>query len=328
VLGGGAPNLTYMAGALAALDDRGVRFDVVSTSGAGMLIGLLYAAPRGVSRREALENTKNVGVHDAIYDLFPVNYKIFHKAGPWAELYTRMWQPYLFPKSGMGDAQRFLNDWAAFWCATFCPPGPMTQSLGMCQPAPWIEAFVDFEKVKAFDGAFYINAYNITDGKMEMFDKAQIDAAHFRAALAMPLIYAPYRLGGKDYIEGSVIDCLNYKGLLVDQDLKLDAIVVFDVLGREKLLSRPRNLYDAWVRSIVAPLVEVARNDTEIFELKHKDKYQLELLKVPFEIPDDQWPYVLDWSYSNAETLFDAGYACASRFFDEHKAVLAPKKGN
>ena len=34
VLGGGAPNLTLMAGAVAALDDAGVEFDIVSTSGA------------------------------------------------------------------------------------------------------------------------------------------------------------------------------------------------------------------------------------------------------------------------------------------------------
>jgi predicted acylesterase/phospholipase RssA len=50
VLGGGAPNLTLMAGAVAGLDDAGVEFDVVSTSGAGMLIGLLYAAPKGRDR--------------------------------------------------------------------------------------------------------------------------------------------------------------------------------------------------------------------------------------------------------------------------------------
>ena len=37
VLGGGAPNLTLMAAAVAALDDAGVEFDVVSTSGAGQL---------------------------------------------------------------------------------------------------------------------------------------------------------------------------------------------------------------------------------------------------------------------------------------------------
>jgi predicted acylesterase/phospholipase RssA len=39
VLGGGAPNLTPMAGAVAALDDAGVEFDIVSTSG-GPLLGV------------------------------------------------------------------------------------------------------------------------------------------------------------------------------------------------------------------------------------------------------------------------------------------------
>lgn len=55
VLGGGAPNLTLMAGAVTALDDAGVEFDIVSTSGAGMLIGLLYAAPKGGDRAAALK---------------------------------------------------------------------------------------------------------------------------------------------------------------------------------------------------------------------------------------------------------------------------------
>jgi predicted acylesterase/phospholipase RssA len=98
VLGGGAPNLTLMAGAVAALDDAGVEFDVVSTSGAGMLIGLLYAAPtrRGGDikrdRAAALKNTVNMGVHDAIYRFFPVNFKVFHKPGTLAQAYTKFWQ--------------------------------------------------------------------------------------------------------------------------------------------------------------------------------------------------------------------------------------------
>ncbi|MGB8108785.1 MAG: patatin-like phospholipase family protein, partial [Pseudolabrys sp.] len=92
VLGGGAPNLTLMAGAVAALDDAGVKFDVVSTSGAGMLIGLLYAAPKGRDRAAALQNTVNMGVHDAIYRFFPVNFKVFHKPGTLAQAYTKFWQ--------------------------------------------------------------------------------------------------------------------------------------------------------------------------------------------------------------------------------------------
>src|ERR1700751_1363820 len=92
VLGGGAPNLTLMAGAVAALDDAGMKFDVVSTCGAGALVGLLYAAPKGGDRAAALRNTVDLGVHDLIYDVFPVNFKMFHKPGTLAEAYTRFWQ--------------------------------------------------------------------------------------------------------------------------------------------------------------------------------------------------------------------------------------------
>ena len=59
------------------IEGERVEFDVISTAGAGMLIGLLYAAPKGMSPRQALENTKEMGVHDTIYDLFPVNFKVF-----------------------------------------------------------------------------------------------------------------------------------------------------------------------------------------------------------------------------------------------------------
>ncbi|XLM23236.1 hypothetical protein MKD33_18300, partial [Chromobacterium piscinae] len=34
-----------MAGALVALAEAGVEFDIVSASGAGAIVGLLYAAP-------------------------------------------------------------------------------------------------------------------------------------------------------------------------------------------------------------------------------------------------------------------------------------------
>ena len=87
LLGGGAPTLTLESGALAALADNKVHFDVISTAGAGMLIGLLYAAPRGMSPRQALEQTKEMGVHDSIYDHFPVNFKVFHKPGSAAQAY-------------------------------------------------------------------------------------------------------------------------------------------------------------------------------------------------------------------------------------------------
>jgi NTE family protein len=57
VLGGGAPDLTLMSGALSTLVEKKIKFDVISTAGAGTFIGLLFAAPKGVSPLQALKNT-------------------------------------------------------------------------------------------------------------------------------------------------------------------------------------------------------------------------------------------------------------------------------
>ena len=74
VLGGGAPNLPLMTGALLALDEAGIDFKVITTTGAGMVVGLLYAAPRKQDsslswkkpRRAALRATRDWGIDDAI----------------------------------------------------------------------------------------------------------------------------------------------------------------------------------------------------------------------------------------------------------------------
>jgi len=103
LLGGGAPTLTLQSGALAALHEHGVKFDVVSTAGAGMLIGLLYAAPRGRSPAEALAQTKEMGVHDGIYEHFPINFKVFQKPGTLAEGYRRWLQS--LPRMAPGPSE-------------------------------------------------------------------------------------------------------------------------------------------------------------------------------------------------------------------------------
>ena len=370
VLGGGAPNLTLMAGAVAALDDAGVKFDVVSTSGAGMLIGLLYAAPKGRDRAAALQNTVNMGVHDAIYRFFPVNFKVFHKPGTLAQAYTKFWQiaadnrkaiegpagdfrdqwlkmlsasplfapwaeawkqflgKFSSPDNKSGDAQRFFDDWAALMLATFCPTDLSAASQGMCQPAPFVEQAVDFSKLKEFEGDFYMSAYCIELGKMEIFEKKEITIEQFQAALAFPLIYAPFKMNGMTYLEGAAKDTLNFKGLLEKRKRKghpvIDTIVVLDVLGMKELIAEPRGLYDAWVKSIIVPLTAIAEDDIKLFEQLHlENKVNLKkyfrgkkpkVVKIDFQkqISHNNWPNVLDWSYSNLSALYEAGYRAGS----------------
>ena len=129
VLSGGAPVLTFMAGALVALDERNVKFDVISASGAGMLVGLLYAAPAGGpgKRREALKNTISMGVADEIYDRFPVNFKVFHKPGLLADVYRQWLRSFTPLRFADPRVQRYVTDW---WTLAFAALSPSNPRLG------------------------------------------------------------------------------------------------------------------------------------------------------------------------------------------------------
>ena len=116
---------------------------------------------------------------------------------------------------------------------------------------------------------FYLNAYNITDHQID--DLPNNDIRRLRAALiAFPFIYGPYRLNGKLYYEGAVVDCLNFKDLVDGTPARgLETVVVLDVLGSDRLIREPRNIYDSWMLSMMIPLVEDAEDDLELFALKH-----------------------------------------------------------
>lgn len=340
LIGGGAPNSTLMAGALVAFLDRGVEFDVISTSGAGALMGLLYTAPQGGDPRAALSRWANIGVSDAIYNWFPVNYKVFMKPGTAADFYRQMLMSNPFTRPFFDtfapDAINGLwGDWVRLWLATLSPTDLNPSSMGLCAHLPFAEQAIDFAAIPKIKPEFFINAYNMTREKMTIWGKDQITPEHLRAAFSFPYIYPPTRLNGEDYIEGAVIDTINFKALVSDDEQKpgicrdLETLVVFDILGLDKLIRKPRSLYDAWVDSIITPLVEVSKDDIRLFELQHNidpstGKPKRNLLKVDLAggIPADHWPKVLDWSDSNLKLLFDVGYRAGIAFCDEHAELL------
>ncbi|HEX7646649.1 MAG TPA: patatin-like phospholipase family protein [Noviherbaspirillum sp.] len=343
LIGGGAPNSSLMAGALVAFIDRGIEFDVISTSGAGALMGLLYTAPQGGDPRAALSRWADIGVADAIYDWFPVNYKVFMKPGVAADMYRQMLaaSPFtrpFFDAFAPGAMNGLWADWVRLFFATMSPTDLTPQSLGLCAHLPFAEQAIDFAKVPGIKPEFYINAYNMTQEQMTIWGKDQITPEHLRAAFSFPFIYPPTRIGSDDYIEGAAIDTINFKALVSDDEDEpgicrdLDTLVVFDILGIDKLIRKPRSLYDAWVDSIITPLVQLSKDDIRLFELQHNidpktGKPKRKLLKVDLAggIPEAHWPKVLDWSSSNLKLLFDVGYQAGIAFCDEHAALLGAK---
>lgn len=327
ILSGGAPNATLMSGALVAFIERKLNFDVVSAAGAGALIGLLYLAPKDATAKEALQRSVEMGIADPIYRRFPVNYKVFNKPGVAADAFRTLTAPWFEQLKAFTDATgdprgKLFSDWLGLLGASACPSNLDADSLGLCAHPPFLDHLIDFSRLPALREAFYINAWNISRGKMAIWGKDVISDQHCKAALAFPFLYPPYALDGDLYYEGAIRDCLNYQALLeAEPDVK--TIVIFDVLGLDTLIRPPRDLYDAWVQSIIAPLVAVAKDDTAIFELKYNQgPNKRRLLKVEFKIDEDRLPNVLDWSRSNLEYLFEVGHRAGHAFCDQHAVLL------
>lgn len=372
VIGAGAPHSPLMAGALCALLEAGKKFEAVSTSGAGALVGLLYAAPAGGSPTAALRRIVNLGVSEHIYGFFPVGYKAFYKAGPWTRVFRQwaqmchlpespiyapvpppgnpgpapmpypgagwppflswlaafwpwLWPPYMgspgpgHPPLTSEDWRRFYNDWVDFWFAILTPTTLSYASTGLCDPLPFLEEMVDFDALKTFHGQFSVNAYNLNRHKLQPFDKDKITAQHIRAALAMPFIYPPVEVDGEMYYEGADREPLPVEDKDVEANVVarmkgVDKILILDVLSQlECVLMRvPQNIWDAYVISVIAPIVSLATKARPAFETaikKHVPAVTLE-----FKIPADVAPHILEWRHGNLARLWDIGYEAGRQF--------------
>jgi NTE family protein len=375
VLGGGAPNLTLMSGALLALHERGFTFDVISMSGAGAVVGLCYLAPKGLSPVEALRNTINFGVSDAIYSLLPLNYKVFFKSGPLAEAFRNCWRKLPAVQDaenqyGMSPAEKFEADLLLLAGSMMTPSDLNFFDQGICAHVPFIEDIVDFERLRQLGSPRrFLNAYRIDTQEVVEFEGPEIDVRHFRAAFSFPFLYAPYEIDGGIYYEGAEFTGLNLIRLAVDPrylnipyvDKKKrgpDAyrFVIFDALGTD-VIHPARNLMDAYGQSIIFSSVGNAEKEISIFEewvrtgdrgFIPPDEWELkadfdfhegrlgaapgECKVVPnvetyildFPIPSEQKPYILDWSRSNLERLFDIGYESGRIFLEENPDILLP----
>lgn len=330
ILNGGTPNLALMSGVLCAFEEKGVTFDVISTSGTGAVVGLVWMAPKNADPSEALRNLTNMGVYDTISRMFPVDYSVFEKPGIWAEFHRFFmrsipWVGKIADGSVQNDMERLFADWVLLLFSMFTPTGLTPLGKGLFAHPPFASRIVNFEKIRDAAPEFYINAYNITDRKMETFSKHEIGIDHFYASMSFPFLYPPHRINEKYYFEGAAKDCLNYKPLL-ERHPEIDTIVVLEPGGVDKWMRIPRNLYDAWVLSIIIPLAAVAGDDTKIFELKYNTDGQgkpiRKLLKVPFNLSDERLAHIMDWSYGNLHRLFDIGFESGLAFCDKHADEL------
>jgi hypothetical protein len=248
------------------------------------------------------------------------------------------------------EQRRVYNDMVDLYFAAITPTTLNYRSKGLAAPLPFLEDVVDFDNLAANltkrNAHIWVNAYNMTkeanthtkfhrrtkgcvqcqqplDPKdpMEMFKDRELTPQHIRAAFSMPFIYPPTVINGNSYSEGADQEPINFRILRENPgNYAGQKVVILDALGalEDSMVRPPRDLWDAYVISIMTPVVGLAKMSYEDFKQECGSEIDHEYIK--WRVPEDAKPYVMDWSYSNLSTLFKVGYQEGTEFVDKHWA--------
>lgn len=339
IVSGGAPTLHLAAGALCGFQEQGLSFQTVAAAGAGALPGLLYLAP---ARRLdnptadpsiALRGVVNMNIHDAIYDLIPNNFKVFFKYGPFSEPFYRLSQfikrVVPVPDRYGPDYQRLVHDWIDFVTSAVAPTTLTYRSPSVLTRVQVINELVDWDALRTSRRDFFLNTFNMETQRLQPFTKLTLTAEAFYAALAMPWLYPPTRAttDGPLYTEGASHDPSGIETMLEDGKPTdaftrpmggLDAVLVLDTVPPD-LWTDPESLYEALELAIMDPIVTLTENVAALYSLQemvfNESSPQMpKLYRLPFKFPPWEGGKLLEWRYSTARTLWDAGYDAAVKF--------------
>lgn len=245
--------------------------------------------------------------------------------------------------------KRVYNDLIELCFSAMTPSTLNFKSRGLAAPLPFLEEIVSFDDLRKLSKTtnlhLCVNAYNMTEDArlgplvgrgranrnplvMEIFDQTKIDGDHIRAAFSMPFIYPPARIkdGNDYYSEGADHQPINFHDLATRKVPGPIQAALLDVLGdlEDLLVRTPRDLWDAYVISIMTPVVALALEDVDDFEKEEKTgaKHGVKLVHADWQIPAEFKAYVMDWSYSNLQKLFETGREAGARFVTNNRGGL------
>jgi len=334
VLSGVAPAMTLMSGAMLEFAERNIEFQTISTSGVGALVGLLYVAPGRGTPKEALETLPDLFLSDLMSKVLPINFKVFHKKGPFAEPMQRFGQALprwtVDPRERAGG-KRLYNDLVDLWVTAMTPSTLKGQSKGLMTPLPLVDDLVDFDKLKAFEGEFYLNAFNAATRRLKIFTKDELDAKEYAAGQAMGFLYPPQQFGKDVYTTGATYDPTGLQAIWMHPSkcTRPDVIICLDSM-RYAYWREPKNIYDAFQLMLLNPVVTLQRNlyamyaATEFLYNTHRKEHEErtgtvrapmpKLYRIPLEevVRKAEYADLLDWSHGSALKFESAGRRAAA----------------
>jgi predicted acylesterase/phospholipase RssA len=327
LVSGGAPNLHLAAGALCAFHEEGVSFDVIGTAGAGALPALLYTVPKNGDAEASLKSTVYINVHDLIYSVIPDNFKLFFKRGPWTEAFWRLGRklPHftLTPDDrNRSYRRRLLNDSLDLMTAALTPTTLWYGSPSVCTRAGVIDDLVDWLALRRSPTRVFLNAFDLGTLNIRLFDNTTLTPESFYAALAMPWLYEPTVFEDRLYTEGAAHDPSGLEALWDKLNAvgepKVDMLIALDTVVTDLWLA-PGNIQEALELAVMDPIVSLGEYVLALYSrlevaLNKRGVQTPKLYYVPFPIKQQDARRILDWSYSNAQSLWDIGYDAAKKF--------------
>jgi hypothetical protein len=258
-----------------------------------------------------------------------MNFKAFFKTGPLTNAFWKLGQsiphrPVSWADRNHDSLARLYNDSIDFLAAALTPTTLNYYSKSVCTRIGVIDDMIDWARLPNYPGEFYLNAFDLKTQKLTAFDKTNLTPETFWAALAMPWLFEPTAARGGLYTEGASHDPSGLEALWEYADPeteKLDMIIALDTIG-PNLWTNPGNIYDALQMAIMDPIVSLAETvlttygQLEFVANNANAPRQLlpRLYWLPFEVPDWEAQHILEWSYSNALTLWHVGYDAGKMF--------------
>jgi hypothetical protein len=244
----------------------------------------------------------------------------------------------------MTHREKLWADWLLFLGAAMCPTDLNFFSKGICAHPRFIEEFIDFQKVRNIRTTeVEINAFDIKEHRIHDFknrDLARWPKETLRAALSFPFIYPPSELNGHQYYEGAAFQTLNK----LESIEQIERFIILNPL-RSNLIRAPDNLWDAYVQSIIMPVVGIAESEVgpdrrlrsidvswmyyrgaleqiratmqragRKTRLSWRRKFEgMEWYSAELQIHDDDVHNALGWKRSSLEKLFEFGHRAGKK---------------
>ncbi|HCL56783.1 MAG TPA: hypothetical protein DHW82_07215 [Spirochaetia bacterium] len=355
-LSGGGPVVGLEVGALKALEKHGIDFDVFSCGCVGSWAGCLYNSFPDNETKKIEKLTaffEKIFVPDDIYSSFPVATGAFivDYAEDFNKTMKKMFDPATYQNLFLPSRiTEFMfqtwqnppktNDEVNLWISQASALNPLMRYMmelnyklpksgiaGLVKSTSFIESYIDFNQLLKSKKTVYLNAYNLTKQRIELFINRDNDPKYAsitpRALMAgsSVLHYTENpEMNGDKYCEGAVVDTVNFKDL-VENHPDLNEVWVIRITDY-KTIKPPKNVIESELLGVMLPFDTIAADDVKLFKYHLKDRgLDKKIAVIDIEMKYQELTY--DWNYSNLYKGIEAGYQGALKTIKKYQAETA-----